>query len=250
MSFRPFVEPLLNLLDIVLVGFFLYQLLLRFRGSPARPAFFGLLVLLISYLLSQYAGLLTLQWLMNHFVQNLFLILVILFQNEIRRALILMGQGKPFFRSSSYSWLSVLDEILKAVQKLRDSRTGALLVLERDTPLKEVEETGVPLDALVREELLVSIFQPSSPLHDGATIIHRDRVVSAGCFLPLNPHLETQKALGTRHQSALTITEETDAIAIVVSEERGTISLAWGGKLYFSLTPTELQTHLQQILKG
>ena len=249
MSDSLLLQFLLSLLDIVLVAFFLYQFLLRFRGSPARPAFFGLLLLSASYLVSQVAGLVTLQWIMNHFVQNIFLILVILFQNEIRRALVQMGEGRPFFSSPPYAHISSLEEITKAAERLREARLGALIVIERNTPLGEIHETGVRLDARVSEELLVSLFQPTSPLHDGAVIVDRDRVVSAGCFLPLDPTGKLAKELGTRHQAALSISRETDAVTVVISEEKGTISLAYEGRLLFSLDTKELRARLLALFQ-
>ncbi len=220
-----------DILDIVLVSFLLYRLLLFIKGTKAVQMLIGIGVLLLVSLLSGYTGLYTMDWIIQSFWAQIVIALIVLFQPEIRRALAQMGET-PFLQSfTSAEELKSLEEIVKASVALANRKIGALIVIERETSLNEFVEIGTSLDARVTREILLSIFHPSSPIHDGAVVIKGNRIVAAGCFLPIMLRSEVDKAMGTRHRAGLGLTEETDAVAIIVSEETGNISMAIGGKL-------------------
>ena len=220
-----------DILDIVLVSFLLYRLLLFIKGTKAVQMLIGIGVLLLVSLLSGYTGLYTMDWIIQSFWAQIVIALIVLFQPEIRRALAQMGET-PFLQSfTSAEELKSLEEIVKASVALANRKIGALIVIERETSLNEFVEIGTSLDARVTREILLSIFHPSSPIHDGAVVIKGNRIVAAGCFLPIMLRSEVDKAMGTRHRAGLGLTEETDAVAIIVSEETGNISMAVGGKL-------------------
>ncbi len=220
-----------DILDIVLVSFLLYRLLLFIKGTKAVQLLIGIGVLLLVSLLSGYTGLYTMDWIIQSFWAQIVIALIVLFQPEIRRALARMGET-PFLQSfTSAEELKSLEEIVKASVALANRKIGALIVIERETSLNEFVEIGTSLDARVTREILLSIFHPSSPIHDGAVVIKGNRIVAAGCFLPIMLSSEVDKAMGTRHRAGLGLTEETDAVVIIVSEETGNISMAIGGKL-------------------
>lgn len=220
-----------DILDIVLVSLLLYRLLLFIKGTKAVQMLIGLGVLLVASFLSSYTGLYTMEWIIQSFWAQIVIALIVLFQPEIRRALAQMGET-PFLRSfTSAEELKSLEEIVKATVALANKKIGALIAIERETSLKEFVEIGTPLDAKVTREILLSIFHPSSPIHDGAVVIKGNRIVAAGCFLPIALGTEVDKTMGTRHRAGLGLAEETDAVVIIVSEETGTISMAVGGKL-------------------
>jgi len=220
-----------DILDIVLVSLLLYRLLLFIKGTKAVQMLIGLGVLLLAALLSGYTGLYTMDWIIQSFWAQIVIALIVLFQPEIRRALAQMGET-PFLQSfTSAEELKSLEEIVKATVALANRKIGALIVIERETSLKEFVEIGTPLDAKVTREILLSIFHPTSPIHDGAVVIRGNRIIAAGCFLPITLSSEIGKTLGTRHRAGLGLTEETDAVVIIVSEETGGISMAIGGKL-------------------
>ncbi|MFH1014624.1 MAG: diadenylate cyclase CdaA [Nitrospirota bacterium] len=220
-----------DILDIVLVSFLLYRLLLFIKGTKAVQMLIGIGVLLLVSLLSGYTGLYTIDWIIQSFWAQIVIAMIVLFQPEIRRALAQMGET-PFLQSfTSAEELKSLEEIVKASVALANRKIGALIVIERETSLNEFVEIGTSLDARVTREILLSIFHPSSPIHDGAVVIKGNRIVAAGCFLPIMLSSEVDKAMGTRHRAGLGLTEETDAVVIIVSEETGNISMAIGGKL-------------------
>lgn len=220
-----------DILDIILVSFLLYRLLLFIKGTKAVQMLIGIGVLLLASLLSGYTGLYAMDWIIQSFWAQIVIALIVLFQPEIRRALARMGET-PFLQSfTSAEELKSLEEIVKASVALANRKIGALIVIERETSLNEFVEIGTSLDARVTREILLSIFHPSSPIHDGAVVIKGNRIVAAGCFLPIMLSSEVDKAMGTRHRAGLGLTEETDAVAIIVSEETGNISMAVGGKL-------------------
>lgn len=220
-----------DILDIVLVSLLLYRLLLFIKGTKAVQMLIGLGVLLVASFLSGYTGVYTMEWIIQSFWAQIVIALIVLFQPEIRRALAQMGET-PFLRSfTSAEELKSLEEIVKVTVALANRKIGALIAIERETSLKEFVEIGTPLDAKVTREILLSIFHPSSPIHDGAVVIKGNRIVAAGCFLPIALRTEVDKTMGTRHRAGLGLTEETDAVVIIVSEETGTISMAVGGKL-------------------
>lgn len=236
-----------DLIDILIVSVVIYRIFMLVRGTLAAKMLIGVGVLLILSIVSKFLELYTLDWLIQSFWTQIVIVLIILFQPEIRKALAQVGETPLFHRFSSAGEMKTIEEIVKASQSLANKKIGALIVFERDISLSEYIEIGVPLDAKVTKELLVSIFHPTSPIHDGAVIIRGNRVVAAGCFLPLKLGVELSKSYGTRHRAALGVTEETDAVAVVVSEETGSISLAVGGQLHPNLDMEKLRNLLTNL---
>jgi len=228
-----------DIIDIVVVAYIIYRVILLVKGTRAVSVFYGLLLLMVIYYFSREFGLNTLNLLLANFLGSLFLVIIILFQRDIRKALAEMGAVRLFFRPRP--GLAILDELILSLVSMAQKRIGALVVIEKNTPLGDVAESGVEINSLFSKDLLETIFYPSTPLHDGAVIIREDRIVAAGCILPLAVGIKSKWDYGTRHRAALGITEETDAIAIVVSEERGKISVAIGGKLITSLDEVRLR---------
>jgi len=237
-----------DILDILMVAFVIYRLLLIIKGTRAVQMIIGLMVMLVAFFISNYLGLHTMYWIIQSFWAQIVIALIILFQPEIRKALARMGQPPPFLPYlTSASEMKSLDEIVRAAVMMANRRIGALIVLERETVLKEIVEIGTHLDAKVSKELLLSIFHPSSPIHDGAVIIRGERVVAAGCFLPITFRTDISRSFGTRHRAALGITEESDAIVIVVSEETGMISVVENGNLKTPMNMDSLTDYLTKV---
>lgn len=221
----------MDLVDILLVWIIVYRALLFIRGTGAVQMLAGLGIVAGAYILSIWQQLDTLNWVLEQFFGNLLLVVVILFQGEIRRALAMIGRN-PFFTGVGINQeAQVMEELIKAVKILSTEGTGALIVMEREIGLENFIERGVPMDAEVVAELMSSLFVTAGPLHDGALIIKGGRIKSAGCFLPLSLNPNLPNRLGTRHRAALGITEETDALVIVVSEENKSVALAEDGNL-------------------
>jgi diadenylate cyclase len=221
-------------LDIALVAIIVYRVLLIFRGTRAVQMLLGMAFLIGAAVVSHRLELATLQWVFENFWSFWVIALVVLFQPEFRRALTRIGQGsllQSLVGASGRERARVADDVASAAEALAARRTGALIVVERATGLRHYADLGVPLDALVSAELLMSLFQPSAPLHDGAVLLQGARLVAAGCFLPLSRNVGLGRALGTRHRAALGISEETDAVAVVVSEETGRVSIAVEGEI-------------------
>jgi diadenylate cyclase len=218
-----------DILDILIVAFLIYQLITIVRGTRSAQMVLGLMVLGMVYFMASILDLATLQWLLKTFLGSLFLIVVIVFQQDIRRALTRVGKS-PFQKSLDMAEKD-LDEIIRAVFYLSKRRIGALIVIERETGLREFVESGFKLNANLSKELLISIFMPVSPLHDGGVIIYKGQIQTAGCILPLSQNPYINKRFGTRHRAAIGISEETDAVVIVVSEETQEISLVQQGAL-------------------
>ena len=218
-----------DILDILIVAFLIYQLITIVRGTRSAQMVLGLMVLGMVYFMASILDLATLQWLLKTFLGSLFLIVVIVFQQDIRRALTRVGKS-PFQKNLDFAEKD-LDEIIRAVFYLSKRRIGALIVIERDTGLREFVESGFKLNAKLSKELLISIFMPVSPLHDGGVIIYKGKIQTAGCILPLSQNPYINKRFGTRHQAAIGLSEETDAVVIVVSEETQEISLVQQGAL-------------------
>ncbi len=219
-----------DVVDILLVSIIFYRILLLIKGTKAAKMLLGLGVLLIVSFFSKYLELYTLDWMISSFWGQVVVAVIVLFQPEIRRALAQMGETSILQSLTSAEELKSLDEIIRAAIALSNKKIGALIVIERDVSLKDYVEIGTPLDAKVSRELLLSIFYPTSPIHDGAIVIRGNRVVAAGCFLPITLGVDVSKSHGTRHRAGLGITEDTDAVAIVVSEETGVISVGVDGK--------------------
>lgn len=242
-------DPVRDALDIALVAFGVYWLLLLIRGTRAVQILVGLMILAGASLASQAFGLGTVQWILTNFLSSAVLIIIVLFQQDIRRALARVGRG--VFPSISRTEASqILEEVVRAAQALAQRRVGALFVLERETRLNDLIEAGTPIDAAVTKDLLLSIFLPLSPLHDGAVLVQDGRVAAAGCVLPLTLREDLPEGLGTRHRAAVGITEESDAVVVVVSEETSAISVVYGGEMVRDLDGPRLREVLRDILSG
>jgi len=237
---------ILDILDIALMSIILYRLLLIVKGTKAAQMMIGLAILLLASLASRYLELFTIDWLVQSFWAQIVIAMIVLFQPEIRRALAHIGEAQ-FLNFASAEELKSLEEIVRAAVSLANRKIGALIVIERDTSLKDFVEIGTSLDARVSKELLLSIFHPTSPIHDGAVIIKGNRVAAAGCFLPITLSSELSKSLGTRHRAGIGLTEETDALAIIVSEETGLISVGLGGKIEGKMDMGTLRDMLTDI---
>jgi len=242
-------DPFRDTLDILLVAGGIYWLLLLIRGTRAIQILVGLIVLIALTLVSQLLELAALGLILERLLEPAVVIIVILFQNDIRRALARVGRG-IFPSFSNAQEIQVVEEIVRAAGALSQRRHGALIVLERESNLGDLIEAGVSIDAALSKELLSSIFQPSSPMHDGAVVIQEGRVASAGCILPLTLRTDLPEGLGTRHRAAVGITEETDALVVVVSEETAKISVVLGGEMLRGLDAPRLRVVLRDILGG
>jgi uncharacterized protein (TIGR00159 family) len=240
-------DPFSDTIDILLVAFGIYWLLLLIRGTRAVQILVGLLLLIGAYLASQAFGLQTVSFVLDNFLGSAVIIIIVLFQADIRRALARVGRG--FFPSQSARQESQLvEEVVRAAQTLAQKRVGALFVLGRETGLDDLIEAGTPLDAAVSKEILISIFLPYSPLHDGAVVIQDGRIAFAGSILPLTLRADLPEGLGTRHRAALGITEESDAVVVVVSEETASISVVVTGQLISGLEAPQLRVTLRDLL--
>jgi len=234
-------------LDIVLVTIIIYQIFLILRGTQAIWVLAGLFLLFLSYIGARYLELFTLEWLLDSVVKSFFLIIIILFQADIRR--VLSRIGRRALAPHGGSEPQTMEEICEAAETLSNYRIGGLIALERQVGLTEYLEGSVRLDSLITWELLVSIFWPHNPTHDGAVIIQGDRIVASGCLLPLTRSTGLDPTLGTRHRAAVGLTENTDALALVVSETNGQISLAQGGKLKQNLSRLQLRQELHGLIE-
>ncbi len=232
-------------LDIIVVYFIIYRLLFLIRGTRAVQILTGLGIVSVAYIVSDRLRLFVLNYLLKQFFDYLFLIVIILFQDEIRRALANVGRN-PFFSgpTAQSRAVKVLDEVSKAAKLLAAKRIGALIVLERQHGLKNYTEGATEVEARVSAELILSIFHNSSPIHDGAIVIQGSRILAAGCFFPVNLEGEMDRNLGTRHRAAMAISQETDAVVVVCSEERGEISVVEYGEIIRDLNIQQLQQKL------
>jgi diadenylate cyclase len=237
-----------DIVDIVIMSYIFYRLILIIRGTRAEQLVKGLIVLLLAMVISDQSGFDTIHWALRQTMTVGLIAIPIVFQPELRRALEHLGRGK-IFKSTYFNWNArdfenMLDELTKAIPVLVKKRIGALIVMERSTGLKDWVDTGIPVEGVVTAELLVNIFFPRSPLHDGAVIIQGNQIVAAGCYLPLTEDPGLGKELGTRHRAGIGITEHSDAIAIIVSEETGIISVAHDGVLTRYLDEKKLRAML------
>ncbi len=238
-----------DILDILFVAFIIYRIILLIKGTRAVQMLIGLVVVLGLYILSFRIGFFTLHWILNNFIASMILVIIVIFQDDIRRALMRVGRN-PFMTSSGdkLEQVKMIEEVVRASMTLVEKKIGALLVFERKTGLSNYIEKGVLLDANVQKELIVSIFLPTSPLHDGAVIIQEGRIAAAGCLLPLDTNIEISSTFGTRHRCALSLGKETDAVVVILSEERGVISLAGEGTMRLNLTEQALRDTLLKLL--
>lgn len=238
-----------SVIDILLVAALIYYILRLVRGTRAAPMLLGVAFLGVVFYVAHIANLRTLDWLIGTMLPYSIFALIVIFANEIRHALARLGRNLAWSPTVQTSASDAFDDIVLAANLFSQNQTGALIVIEREIGLRTYAESGVPLDARLSYDLLATIFRPSAPLHDGAVIVQRDRVAAAACFLPLsmNPLLSTQ--LGTRHRAGIGITEETDAISVIVSEETGAISIAVGGNIERDLSPERLRDRLAELLR-
>jgi diadenylate cyclase len=233
--------------DIILVAIVMYQVVLILRGTQAIPVLAGLFLLFLAYLVARQLQFFTLEWLLDIIVKSFVIIVIILFQADIRR--VLSQMGKKALAPGGINAPLTVEEVCSAADTMSGRHIGALIVMERYIGLSEFLEGAIRLDALVTKELLVTLFWPHTPTHDGAVILQGDRAVSAGCLLPLSRNPNLDPALGTRHRAAVGITEQSDALALVVSETSGQISLAQGGKLRLNLSRLQLRQTLRDLLE-
>jgi diadenylate cyclase len=220
-----------DILDILLVTTILYRVLLIIKGTRAAQMLIGIGVLFVALLFSKYLGLYTIDWIIQSLWAQIVLAVIILFQPEIRKTLAQMGEARFLPSFASAEGMRSIEEVVRASIALASRQIGALIVIEKETSLNDFIEMGTQLDAKVTHELLLSIFHPTSPIHDGAVIIRGNRVVAAGCFLPLTLSIDISKAFGTRHRAGIGLTEETDSVVIIVSEETGSITTAIGSRI-------------------
>jgi len=233
-----------DLVDILLVTAIIYRLLLIIKGTRAARMLMGLGVLFLALLFSKYLGLFTINWIIQSLWAQIVLALIILFQPEIRKTLAQMGEARFLPSFASAEEVRSIEEIVKAAISLSTRKIGALIVIEKETNLKDFTEMGSPLDAKVSRELLLSIFHPTSPIHDGAVIIRGNRIIAAGCFLPLTLSPDISKTLGTRHRAGIGLTEETDAVVLIVSEETGSITTSVGSTIEMNVDMGSLRDFL------
>jgi len=233
--------------DIALVYYIFYRLLLIIKGTRAFQMLMGIGLIVLTLIASQALEFYTLDWLIHSFWTQIVLSIVILFQPEIRRTLAQVGERHLFKSLSSVEGSKFIEEAVKAAVSMANKRIGALIVLERETDLSTIVEMGTELDAKVTKEILISIFLPYSPIHDGAAIIRNGRIAAAGCFLPLTLSSNISKALGTRHRAAVGLTEESDAVVVVVSEETGEISVVTDGAIAHNADAPALRKTLSEI---
>ena len=237
-----------DLFDIGIVAFLVYRLILLIKGTRAMQMLTGLGILGIGFFASVALEFTTTHWVLSYFFDYLFLIVIVLFQDDLRKALTNVGKNPFFSTASAEEERAMIDEIARAAHRLAQEKIGALIVLERETGLKNFIDTGSRIDAKVNAEVLYSIFHESSPLHDGAVIITSGRLAAAGCFLPLSKDPNIDKRLGTRHRAALGITEDADAIVVLVSEEAGEAHLVKNGRLMTNLDEQELARSLVALM--
>jgi len=238
---------LLPIIDISIIAYLIYTIYNMIAGTRAIQVVKGLALIIFVTWLSQLLRLETLHWILNHLIQVVVIAVLILFQPELRRMLTKIGQNRfvgAFFKET----INVVDIFTSSVEELSNKKIGAIVVLEANVGLKNYIETGINIDAILSKDLLISIFKKESPLHDGAVIVRRERIIAAKCILPLTEQNERLEGYGTRHRAALGIAEETDAFIIVVSEETGKTSVAWNSNIEMGLSIKHLEKKLKQHL--
>jgi diadenylate cyclase len=251
-DFSP-VAAFINIVDVLLVWFVFYKLITIIKGTKAVQLLKGIFVLIIARILTEFFGLNTLQWMMDQVLPFGFLAIIIIFQPELRRALEQIGRGRLFARTMMQEEEErdrLIEAFVKSVSYMAKRRIGALISIEKETGLSEYIETGTGMDSMITSELLINIFIPNTPLHDGAVIVQRNRIAAAGCYLPLSESPFISKELGTRHRAALGISEVTDAVTIIVSEETGAVSLTANGDIDRNLDMEEFEARLRRVWFG
>lgn len=239
-----------DLLDILIVAFIVYRLLLLIKGTRTAQILIGLIFLFLVYWVANRLEIRTVRAVLGYLFDNLFIILVLIFQQEIRRALSQVGQTPLFAASSGMKEGQVIEEIVKSAVTLSNKKIGAIMVIENRADVLDFVEPGTLVDGNLDRDLLTSIFMPVCPLHDGAVIVRNGRIHMAGCFLPLTLNPAVSKSVGTRHRAAVGLTEETDAVCVVISEENGGVSVAAHGKMTHNLDANQLRKVILDSLKG
>lgn len=238
----------LDLLDIIAVAVILYRFFLIVQGTRAYQMLFGIAALAVIWWMSQYYELYSLSWILQNFFDYLFIILIVLFQDQIRSALVSISSARFIGRSSRSKFDQQIEEVVAACSALSRERTGALIVFEKNHGLLNFSSTGTRLDSRVHSDIIYSTFQTKSPLHDGAIIIYNGFIQAAGCFLPLSKNVEIDRHYGTRHRAALGITEITDAVVVTVSEESGRINICYNGIFHYMENEEQLRKFLRKFL--
>src|SRR5436853_1068134 len=239
----------IGVLDILMVAAVIYQLLVFIKGTRAVQMAVGLGLIIVFFYFSRWVRMETVTWMLTNVLPYFVFAIIVIFQHEIRRALARFGQAPLFTGFSTLNRNELYDEIILAVNTLASNQTGALIVIERDIGLKTYIESGIAIDAALSYDLLVTVFNPAVPLHDGAVIVQNGRIAAAACFLPLTVKPRLSKELSTRHRAAIGVTEETDAVAIIVSEETGAISFAHDGEMERYLDPDTLRLRLRDAFE-
>ena len=234
-------------LDVAILAFLLYKIYDLLVKTQAVQIIWGVGFVALIYGLSVILKLSTLQWLLNSLAPGLLIGVVIIFQPELRKLIIRLGQGE-LFRPDSKPRLGLLEAVVTAAEILSQEKRGMLVVFPRRTNIKNIIETGTRLNADISSSLIVTVFEFDTPLHDGAMVIQNNRIVAAGCFLPLSEQQDIKKSFGTRHRAALGMSEQSDVVVLVVSEESGAISLAFDGRIYYDLSPIEVTRRLKELL--
>jgi diadenylate cyclase len=248
-DFMHTISWLIDLLDIFLVAFIIYRVLLLFKETLSHRFVIALAALLLLSLVSRAAGFRALNWIFDNLFGSIILILVVIFQHDIRRALVTMRRNRLGDLPSRDEAYEVIDELASAAEALAQKNIGALVVIEREMLLTNFIAVGTEIDAKVTSELITSIFLPYSPIHDGAVIIQKGKLTKAGCFLPLTQNPSISKSLGTRHRAAIGLTEVVDAVVLVVSEETGRISVVVDGRITRDLEPAVLRKVMKRLIE-
>lgn len=254
-TYIPLKVQVTDIIEIILLSMLFYEVLVWVKTTRAWTLFKGIVVILVFTLLAYLFELNTILWLAENIVSMGIVAMVVIFQPELRKALEQLGRKKFFsglFGSEGGDEAarfsdSTIEELVKATYELSKTKTGALIVIEQEVPLGDYENTGIQIDALISNQLLINIFEHNTPLHDGAVVMRGDRVVAATCYLPLSENMDISKELGTRHRAAVGVSEVTDSFTIIVSEETGTVSVAIGGKIIRNLDGDKLRSHLIKI---
>jgi len=238
-----------DIVDILIVSILIYEALKLIRGTRAMQMAIGSVLVLLLFYISQLFPLQTVAWLIRNVLAYVVFAAIVIFQSDIRRALSHLGRA-PFFRyfGRAERVAETIEEVITAAGMLAKAKVGAIIAIEREIGLRNYVESGIRIDAEVSYDLLTTIFEPETSLHDGAVIISEDRIAAAACFLPLTVNPKIDRDLGTRHRAAIGLTEESDALAVVVSEERGEISLSERGEIHRHLSTDELRARLQEAI--
>ncbi len=249
------VMGITDYLEILIIAFLVYEIMIWLMDTRAWSLMRGIVVILVFVLLAYILQMTTILWIVRNGISVLLMALLICFQPELRRALDNLGRKNFIMSFLTFNNSNVnerfsdktINEIIKACYEMGKARTGALIVMKQNDPLSEYVRTGIDVDAIVTSQLLINIFEHNTPLHDGAVVVEGDRVVAATCYLPLSDNMELSKELGTRHRAGVGISEATDSLTIIVSEETGRVSIAYGGNLIRNVDQDKLREELVRL---